>query len=312
MHRWDFKRVFASTLAIAVVLTLGLPGAGNPAPQSPSRPSGSGFEGTTFSNDHVRIEISPTHSVIYSPSGDTLIAERAFLGVEELREGAWVRLDWSWTPSFDVVSIESINVVLVRGYVLGGSLAVTIAYQSSVRDEQGVPLSVSISIASVDATGTYRIVSELGGLRSQLLGLARSDVAGIQDITMTTPVSGEVTLDLLDSEALVALDHTGKRIQMGINWGCGDSAPTLAEAVAVRASSGSDVRIYSTVFALDPGGFQILDGHAYDGGGGSDCAGWCWDCVMRNYNCGSTWSNLCVTYYYNCRTRCERGQGTWC
>src|SRR5690242_18918426 len=73
------------------------------------------FAGTTFTNEHLRVEIGALSSVMYSIDRGEMLAQSMNWGVEMSSNGGWVPMVWTLKPTVSTENIGTDHRVSIRG-----------------------------------------------------------------------------------------------------------------------------------------------------------------------------------------------------
>ncbi len=227
--------------------------------------SPSTFTGTTFTNDHLRMEIGALSSVMYGINQGDLLVQNMNWGVEMRSNGSWVPMSWTLKPTVSTENIGTNHRVSIRG-IMNDVLAVGIYYDGKATNAPTAALKATVEIQSIKGYGTYRIVWQFDGVTPQLFRL--DNRIG----TVSTPVYGPVgpvknQLSFSGREnSLVALSSDLLTVRFGLNWQ--DARAYYRGGVLSDSRMGSNVRVFFGDFSLANGQQAIVDPYADGGGGG--------------------------------------------
>ncbi len=221
------------------------------------------FTGTTFTNNHLKVEIGALSSLVYSIDQDILVQSMNW-GVEMKSNGSWVPMSWTLKPAVSSENVGTNHRVGIRG-IMNDALAVGIYYDEKATNSPTAALKATVVLQSIRGYGTYRVVWQLDGASPQFFRVdSRTG-------TVATPVDGPVRaqenpMSFSGSEnSIVALSSDLQTVRFGLNWQ--DAIAYYQGSVLSQSGTGSLVRVFFGDFSLAYGQHAIVDPR-FDGGGG--------------------------------------------
>jgi len=227
--------------------------------------SPSTFTGTSFTNDHVKVEIGALSSVMYSINQGDVLAQTMNWGVEIRSNGGWVPMSWTQTPTVSLENIGANHRVSIRG-IMNDVLAVGIYYDGKTTNAPTAALKATVEIQSIKGYGTYRVVWQLDGVTPQHFRLdSRSGTVSTPEYGPVGPVKDQLSFSGREN-SLLALSSDLQTIRFGLNWQ--DARAQYRGSVLSNSQMGSLVRVFFGDFSLANGQQAIVDPYVDGGGGG--------------------------------------------
>src|SRR2546425_6869131 len=119
--------------------------------QTQTAAASSTFVGTTFSNGHITVKISPEGMAIYDPGGVTLLGHTSW-EVQIMGHGSWSSMPWDGPLSMSVDDVAGQHRVTLQGTAGNGSLAAFMYLLGEAQESLFTPPRIPVQLTALSGS----------------------------------------------------------------------------------------------------------------------------------------------------------------